>query len=136
MTLVRNPFLRFYAANLSRTSRNDPQRACGDAILQMAAVGGLVSTTVYILAGLLISRALLRHMYAVDPVFLIVSGGLGALVGLWASRSFRAYKESPEAATPYSSRSAIRLLNVLYVALPIAWAWLIGLALRVLDRPV
>jgi hypothetical protein len=133
MALVKNLFLRFYAANLSRTRRNDPQRACGDAILQMAAVGGVGSTSIYIIAGLVISKALLRHMYAVDPVYLIVSGGFGALMGLFASRSFRRYKEMPEAAGPYRSRSAVRVLNVLYVAIPIAWAWLIGLALHFLD---
>jgi hypothetical protein len=131
--IVKSIFLRFYAANLSRTRRNDPQRACADAIRQIAALGGIVSTTVYIVVGVLVSRALLRHMYAADSVYLLVSGGLGGLFGFWISRPFRAYMETPEAAAPYSSRSAIRVVNILYIAVPIAWVWLIGLGLRLLD---
>ena len=131
--MVRNLFLRFYAANLSRTRRNDPQRACRDAMLQIAAIGGIVSTTVYVVVGVLVSRALLRHIYAADSVYLLVSGGLGGLFGFWISRHFRAYEERPEAAAPYSSRLAIRIVNVLYIAVPIAWVWLIGLGLRLLD---
>jgi len=133
MTLVESLFLRFYAANLSRTRRNDPQRACSDAMLQIAAIGGIVSTTVYVVVGVLVSRALLRHMYAADSEYLLVSGALGGLFGFWISRPFRAYKERPEAAAPYSSQSAIRVVNILYIAVPIAWVWLIGLALRLLD---
>ena len=126
-------FLRFYAANLSRKRRNDPPSACLDAVLQLSAVGGLVSTTLYIVAGLLLSRSLLDHMYAVDRVYLAVSGVCGGMVGFLLSHPFRAYKQKPEAARPYSSTTAIRVLNVLYVAIPIAWAWAIGLALRILD---
>jgi flagellar motor component MotA len=96
----------------------------------MAAVGGVVSTTMYIIVGLTISKALLRHMYAVNPLFLVVTGGSGALVGLCATRSFRRYNEMPEAAGPYRSRSAVRLLNILYVAISVAWAWLMGGELR------
>jgi hypothetical protein len=124
-----------YGANLSRGRRSDPIRACGDAIVQMAALGGALVTSLYVFIGLLVSKTLLLHMYAVDPFFLIVVGGLGASFGLWIRYKFRKYRDRPEAADSYRSKSAVRAINVLYIAVPIAWAWLIGFALQILDRP-
>lgn len=126
-------FLRLYAANLSRGSRNDPPRACGDAILQLAAVGGIVSTTVYIAVGIALAAPLLRHMYAVDWTFLVIAAVAGGVVGLWGWWKFRRYKDDPSAAAPYRSQKSVRMINILYYAVPIAWAWILGLALRFLG---
>jgi hypothetical protein len=131
--LAENLFLRFYAANLSRAKRSDPRTACSDAILQLAAVGGIVSTTVYIAIGVVLASPLLRHMYAVDGTFLAIAGGAGGVAGLLLSWRFRGYKDNPGAAAPYRSRASVRTISVLYVAVPIAWAWLLGLALRFLG---
>jgi hypothetical protein len=128
--VAKSLFLRLYAANLCRSSRNDPPTACGDAILQLAALGGIVSTTVYIAIGVLVASPLLRHMYAVDWTFLVIAAGAGSIVGFWGWWMFRGYKDDPAAAAPYRSRGAVRIINILYIAVPIAWAWLLGLALR------
>lgn len=128
--VVEKLFLRLYAANLSRSRRNDPPTACADAVLQLAAVGGIVSTTVYIAVGAVASSPLLRHMYAVDWTFLIIAAGAGGAVGLLGWWRFRGYKDDPGAASPYRSRASVRIINILYVAVPIAWAWALGLALR------
>ncbi len=126
-------FLRFYAANLTRNSRNDPSTACSDAILQLAAVGGIVSTTVYIAIGVVLGASLLRHMYAVALTFLATAAGAGGAAGLWGWWKFRGYKDNPSAAAPYRSRRSVRTINILYIAVPIAWAWLLGFALRFLG---
>lgn len=123
-------FLRLYAANLSRNRRNDPSTACSDAIRQLAALGGIVSTTVYVAIGIAIARPLLRHMYAVDWAFLATAAGAGGVVGLWGSWKFRSFKDNPAAAAPYRSRASVRTINVLYIAVPVAWAWILGLTLR------
>ena len=133
MRVVEKLFLRLYAANLSRTRRSDPPTACADSILQLAAVGGILSTTVYIAVGTLISSPLLRHMYAVDWTFLIIAAAAGGAVGLWGWWKFRGYKDDPGAAAPYRSRASVRIINILYVAVPIAWAWALGFALRFLG---
>ena len=80
-------FLRLYAANLSRGSRNDPGTACGDAVLQLAALSGIVSTTVYIAVGIAVASPLLRHMYAVDWTFLVIAAAAGGVAGLWGGGS-------------------------------------------------
>lgn len=130
MGLAGRLFLRLYAANLSRNRRNDPATACADAILQLGALGGIVSTTVYIAIGVVFASPLLRHMYAVDWTFLVIAAGAGGVVGLWGWWKFRGYKDNPGAAAPYRSRGSVRAMNILYIAVPIAWAWLLGLALR------
>lgn len=123
-------FLRLYAANLSRNHRNDPSTACSDAIRQLAALGGIVSTTVYLAIGIVIAPPLLRHMYVLDWTFLATAAGAGGVVGLWGWWMFRGFKENPAAAAPYGSRASVRTINVLYIAVPVAWAWILGLALR------
>ncbi len=133
--LQRPSFYALYAANLSRKRRNEPTKACQDAIMQMAALGGAVTATAYVIAGLTMSRKLLRHLYLVDATFLVTVGGISALLGILAKRAFDAYRETPEAADPYRSKNTIRFTNVLYVLIPIAWSWMVGLALRVLGPP-
>lgn len=136
--MVRHPlgrvaeglFLRLYAANLSRNRRNNPSTSCSDAIRQLAALGGIVSTTVYVAIGIAIAPPLLRHMYLVDWAFLATAAGAGGAVGLWGWWRFRDFKNNPAAAAPYSSRASVRTINVLYLAVPIAWAWILGLTLR------
>jgi hypothetical protein len=131
--IIEGLFLRFYAANLSRNSRNDASTACADAILQLAAMGGIASTTAYVVVGLLFAAPLLRHMYAVDWTFFVIAAGAGGAFGLWGWLKFRRYKENPGAAAPYRSRTSIRTITVLYFTVPVVWAWLIGFALRFLG---
>jgi hypothetical protein len=96
----------------------------------MGAVGGCVSTVVYIAIGVVFASPLLRHMYAEDWTYLIVAGGAGGAVGLWAWWRFRGYKDKPAAAAAYGSVVSVRIINVLYIVVPIALAWAVGLALR------
>lgn len=110
MQLAEKLFLRLYAANLSRNRRNDPPTACADAILQLGAVGGIVSTTVYIAIGVVFASPLLRHMYAVDWTFLVIAARAGGVVGLWAWWKFRGYKNDPGAAARYRSRASVRTI--------------------------
>lgn len=98
--LAESLFLRFYATNLARNSRNDPRVACGDAVCQLGALGGIVSTTVYMATGVVLAPALLRHMDAVDWTYLVISAGAGGAIGLWGWFKFRGYKDDLEAAAP------------------------------------
>ena len=127
-------FLRLYAANLSRNRRNDPSTACSDAVRQFAALGGMVSTTVYIAIGIALAPELLRHMYAVDWTFLATAAGAGGAAGLWGWWKFRGFKDNPTAAAPYRSRASVRAINVLYIAVPITWAWILGLTLHFIGK--
>jgi hypothetical protein len=54
-------------------------------------------------------------------------------MGLWGWFKFRGYKDNPEAAAPYRPRASVRVVNILYYAVPIAWAWILGLSLRFLG---
>jgi uncharacterized membrane protein YeaQ/YmgE (transglycosylase-associated protein family) len=134
MRVIDTLFLRFYAANLSRSRRNDPPTACADAILQMGAVGGCVSTTVYMAVGALLAPPLLAHLHAEDWIYLVIAAGAGGAVGLWAWWRFRGYRNDPAAAAPYGSRASVRMINILYIVVPIAWAWALGLASRFLGH--
>jgi hypothetical protein len=69
-------------------------------------------------------------MYLVDWAFLATAAGAGGAVGLWGWWKFRDFKDNPAAAAPYSSRGSVRTIKVLYLAVPIAWAWILGLTLR------
>ena len=126
-------FLRFYAANLERIRRNDARTACSDAISQMAALGGIAATSVYSAMGALVSPGFRAALSTGTPVFIATCAIVGGIGGYWVGRGYRSYRERPEAADPYRSRNAVRIINVLYVVVPIAWAWSLGLTLRFLS---
>jgi len=74
-------------------------------------------------------------MYAVDYIFILVIALTAGSLGLWARSAFRKYELEPAAADSYRSKAAVMTVNIMYVAVPIAMVWLIGLALRILDKP-
>ncbi len=132
---VQNVVLRFNAANLSRGRRNDPVTACNDAIAQFAALSVTVVITLYVVVSLLVSKSWLDRLFAMDgrAIAPIIVASIG--LSFWARRAFLPYKNSPQDAEPYKSPSAVKITNVLYVVIPLAWLIMIGLALSKIDPP-
>ncbi len=128
-------FLRFYAANLMRTRRGEPIKACRDAITQLSAVAGTAIVIAIATLSLLVSPSWLRHLYTRDGEFVVVLLIPGVAFAIWSSRVFARFAEIPEAANPYKSRATVRLTNALYVAIPVALVVLLAVVLRVLDPP-
>lgn len=127
--------MRFYAANLSRKRRSEPALACGDAIRQLAALGGTLATTIFVVVALAFSRSMLQHLYSLDLAFIGFVIALSALFTYLANRAFSEYSETPQVADAYRSSGTIRMANILYVVVPLLWVCLIGVVLRVLDPP-
>jgi len=126
-------FLRFYAANLTRSRRGEPAQACRDAINQLSAVAGLMIIILIIAVALIVSPSWLQHMYDKDAEFLVILLAPGIAFAIWTKRAFWKFSETPESADGYKSPSAVRLTNMLYFAVPLALLLLVGVALRIFD---
>jgi hypothetical protein len=129
-------FLRFYAANLTLSRRGDPVNACRDAITQLGAIAGVAILFAIGGAALIVSPGWLRHLYDKDAKFMVVLLIPGIAFSIWSNRAFSRFSDTPEAADRYKSPSAVRLTNVLYMAIPVTLILLFVLILRALDsRP-
>jgi len=128
-------FLRFYAANLSRSRRSEPIYACRDAITQLSALTGTTIVIVFSVVSLFVSRNWLHHLYTKDWQFWVILLTPGVGFGVWANRTFSRFSATPKAADRYRSRGAVSLINTFYLIVPLVLAVLLGLLLRRLDPP-
>jgi hypothetical protein len=82
---------------------------------------------------LLVSKSLLNRLLAMDirAIAPIIAASIG--LSLWARHAFLPYRNSPKDAEPYKSSSAVKITNILYVAIPLTWLIVMGLALSVVD---
>jgi hypothetical protein len=135
MKWIEMLFLRFYAANLSRSRRGEPVNACRDAITQLSAVMGPAIVIVFAIVSLIASRNWLHHLYAKDGLFWVILLIPGIGFAVWANRTFSQFSATPEAAERYRSRGAVWVTNAMYLAIPLALAVLLGFLLRLLDPP-
>jgi len=126
-------FLRFYAANLTRSRRAEPASACRDAITQLGAVAGTAIVIAIATASLLVSPNWLHHLYAKDGQFIVVLLIPAVAFAIWSNRTFSKFSEMPQAADRYKSRSAVQLTNALYIVIPLALILLLALILRILE---
>ena len=126
-------FLRFYAANLTRRRRAEPATACRDAITQLGVVGCLVILICTAMTVWRVARYGLQHLYDPDGLFVGVVIVPAVAFMLWANRAFSKYADRPHAADPYTSPSAVRLTNILYIAIPLSGVVLLGVTLRLVE---
>jgi len=94
---------------------------------------GLLSVTAYIIVGALFAKTLLAHLYALDGIFIGTVGVSSAALALWAWLSFRRFQYEPEASRIYGGKVSVRVVNVLYVVVPLVWLLVLGLMLQWLD---
>jgi hypothetical protein len=135
MRWIETLFLRFYAANLSRSRRSEPVSACRDAITQLSALTGTAIVIVFASASLIVSPNWLRHLYAKDWQFWVILLTPGVGFAFWANRAFSRFSATPQAADRYRSRGAVWVTNTLYLTVPLLLAVFLGLLLRFLDAP-
>jgi hypothetical protein len=127
--LSRYIFLRWYGLNLERRSRNSPEQACNEAIIQC---------TTFMTVPCSVALAVpLAYFYpeSVQPPrdglhFMVV--GL-AIVLYLATRSFRSYARTPQAADRFRSVSSRRVTMVAFFVVPILSVGLLVLALHLLG---
>jgi 4-amino-4-deoxy-L-arabinose transferase-like glycosyltransferase len=110
--------------------------ACRDAITQLGAIAGVAILIAMAAVALIVSPSWLRHLYDKDAEFIVILIVPAVAFAIWSNRTFRKFSETPEAADPYKSPSAVRLTNVLYVTIPVVLILLFALVLKGLDtRP-
>jgi hypothetical protein len=126
-------FLRFYAANLSRSRRSGAGDACRDAITQLGAIAGVAILVIMATAASIVSPGWLRHLYDKDAEFIVIAIIPAIAFAIWSNRTFSKFSETPQLADRYKSPSSVRLTNVLYVALPVVLILLLALILKALD---
>lgn len=127
-------FLRFYTANLNRSRRGEPVNACRDAITQLGAVAGVAILIVMGGVALIVSPGWLRHLYDKDTEFLVILLFPAIALAIWSNRTFSGFSETPAMADRYRSPSAVRVTNVMYVAIPVVLIVLFAFLLRALDN--
>jgi len=80
-----------------------------------------------------VARYGLQHLYDPDGLFVGVVIVPAVAFMLWANRAFSKYADRPHAADPYTSPSAVRLTNILYIAIPLSGVVLLGVTLRLVE---
>jgi hypothetical protein len=110
-------FLRFYAANLEGRTRNDPARACRDAITQTLTALSVPTVALIAIPLLWIAPETLRRPPS-DGLDLLIVGVCIALLGL--SWKFRRYERTPTIADNFRSKGARRVTTAIFFLLPMA----------------
>jgi hypothetical protein len=127
---MRQLFLRFYAANLERKSRNDAPTACQDAMAQIVFVLVVPLSALLFLAFSLVIRTNIASRRD-NAVWVIIAA---AIVVTLVSRPFKSYAASPIAAAMYRSKRARVLTGLYFFGVPIFGILMFLIDFSIIDR--
>jgi hypothetical protein len=126
-------FLRLYARALARPSRNLPDQACDDAIVQTGMVLGAPLGAVLIAISAFIPGAG-KHVDKQDPFFVAVVIVLVVVMMRWVKKQCSSYRNMPEAAEAYRSRSQRLTTFVGFLLLMVSLPAAVGIGLHMLRH--
>lgn len=122
-------FLRLYALNLGRGSRNSPEDACNDSVMQFGMVLVPPVYTVLLSVVSLTGRENLSRFVDSKPAMIGGVLAMGLPLFYWINRSFGSFSHSPELAEPYMASRTRFATGVGFVLIPLIWFVVTGLAL-------
>jgi hypothetical protein len=118
MRLLTVLFLRFFASNLRRTFRNAPDRACTDAIMQVATFLALPFAAILLALAPLVP-GIHRDLSNAMPLFIIAALIFVVAFMSFLERNFRSFEETPEATERYQSvRERVKTGVIYFLNLP------------------
>lgn len=131
VSVIEYIFLRLYGRALTRSRRNKPDTACGDAIMQTSMFLSPIVLSVFwaITAFALPSFAV--HLRLLDDTFVGITVCMVVAITYLLSLKFKKYAGTPQLADAYRGSETRRMTRILLIALPILWVVLIGAVLRV-----